>query len=51
MSLKELIASIDILEKWIIESEMDGKYDHTDPFAPIYQNLEELRSKIEGDYS
>jgi len=49
LSYKELLNACDILNEWIIESEMEGHLDKEDSFYPIYVNLEELRSKIEGD--
>lgn len=48
-SVKTMIETIPDMQQWIIDSEMGGKLDKTDPFYPIYVNLTELESKMKDE--
>lgn len=48
MNEKE-IKAVNTIQEWIVDCEMEGKLDKTDPFYPAFQRLEEVREKLEEE--
>lgn len=46
----DLFHCIDQLQEWIVESEMQGSIDVSDPFYPAYEQLDILRQKLEQEH-
>lgn len=44
--MNKKIKAINVIQDYIIESEMNGDIDKTDPWFPIFTALEELKDKI-----
>ena len=48
-SVKTMLSTIPDIKQWIIDSEMGGTMDKSDPFYPIYEGLEEIEAKMEEE--
>ena len=44
---KKLIKKCEDIQDWIVESEMGGELDKSDPYYPAYKGLERVIEKLE----
>ena len=45
----DVATSIDVVLNYIVESEMNGKVNESDPWYPTYESLNELLLKVEDE--
>ena len=45
----DVATSIDVVLNYIVESEMNGKVDESDPWYTTYESLNELLLKVEDE--
>lgn len=47
--MTSLLTCVRKLEEWIVESEMGGNLDKSDPFYSAYKQLQVIKEKLEDE--
>ncbi len=49
MNYEKLLEAANLIQQYIVESEMGGQFDADDSYAQTYNDLEDLKEKFEEE--